>query len=181
MLTMTPVVLLSQTPDKITRSLSRAFSHHGGTTVFSSDGINLPECGADYAMVVTKQLSDYRAPTGVLLLYDPPACTKHIRLSDGIVPVLLSDSRRSRRLLRGCQNPAICCSMSSRDTLTLSSISSESALVCVQRSIELPCGELEEGEIAIELSAPCSSDIIMLTAAAMLACGITPPDSRFII
>lgn len=178
---MLPIVLLSQNPDKMAKRFYAAISRYAKTTVFSPGYVALCEDTAQFAIIGTRQMESYDAPFGVLVIHDPPAAAKHLSLSESIVPIIISDNRRARKLLRDCSNPTVCCGMSRRDTLTLSSIKNDSALVCVQRSIELPEAELDEGEIGVDLSSPCDTDTIMLLTAALLVGGVQPPDSRFVI
>ena len=178
---MVPVVLLSQNPDRLAKRFYETLSRYEKTTVFSPGYVALPDDSAKFAIIGTGQLESYNAPFGVLVIHDPPPTAKRLKLSSGIVPLIVSDSRRSRRLLRDCENPTVCCGMSQRDTLTLSSITGDRALVCVRRSIELPGTELDEGEIGVDIGQPCDADTVMLLTAALLIGGVEPPDSGFLI
>lgn len=182
---MIPLIIFSETPERISAPLCSALSRFGGVACFYQNGISLTADCARFAVVCAGRLGSVTAPCGALILRDPlPKLPQHenIAVSEGIVPVFLSGSRRARKLLRGCGNAAISCGMSECDTVTLSSVNDNGeALVSLRRNIDTPLGTVGECETQVSMTSRIDSDDIMLVAAALLACGLEPPDGRFLI
>lgn len=64
------------------------------------------------------------------------------------------------------------CGLSSRDTLTLSSLTEESAVVCLQRTITIiGGGVIEPSEFPMKLQGPVERRDLLTLAAVMMLCG----------
>ena len=87
----------------------------------------------------------------------------------------LSDDRRARRILRQSGCGALCCGMSLADSLTLSSLREDSAVISLQRELEDIGGNiLEPCDLPVTLSSQYNTGDILLASACALLCGAAP-------
>lgn len=88
------------------------------------------------------------------------------------VGIVQSDHLAAVKTLSKWQIPVISCGMASTDTLTFSSVSADSAVVCLQRAIPTLQGSVvEPAEIRLTLSRPYSDYALMCIAAVLLLSG----------
>ncbi len=85
--------------------------------------------------------------------------------------LLCSHDKLAVRLASKFMVPSLICGFSAHDTVTLSSITSDSAVVCLQRSIiTLDGTTCEPFELPIKLSGRFSNDHLLLLCAAAIIC-----------
>ena len=115
---------------------------------------------------------------GIIAISDIGVPAGRIKLGAGVRPVMLSDSRRARRILRGCAD-AVCCGTSPQDTLTVSSLTPERSLLAVQREITALDGQvIEPCEIAVTGGENVFSTLIV--SAVLILCGCPISDGLVI-
>ncbi|MCL2068604.1 MAG: hypothetical protein FWH00_01775 [Oscillospiraceae bacterium] len=88
--------------------------------------------------------------------------------------VVIADSQNDMQLeyVYGTKLPAITCGLFARDTITLSSIESDSAVINLQRSITCFDGSVAEPqEIPVRFSRPVDSYLLMASAAVLILTG----------
>lgn len=95
-----------------------------------------------------------------------PGCSHCIAVVDA------SADRQMLEMIGQTMLPAITCGLSSRDTMTLSSIGQDSAVITLQRSICCFDGEMVEAqEIPLQLTSPMDNFTLMAAAAVLIATG----------
>ena len=91
---------------------------------------------------------------------------------DGAVGVLQTENRNAAEMMSRWGIPAVSCGMSVTDTVTLSSIDADSAMVCLQRNIPtLDGGSIEPFEIPLRLSRPIDRYALMCAVSLLLISG----------
>ncbi len=118
-----------------------------------------------------EKLCHITAPRSIVLCKEPFSAPAHIDLPPDAVGLLASSNLAAAEFLHRCGVRTITLGMSSKDTLTLSSITSDSAVLCLQRAIcDLAGNTLEPVEIPLALSHQydafsilCACAILMLS------------------
>ncbi len=89
----------------------------------------------------------------LLLALDAPISSRPLLLADGVLPIVDSSSDTALRLLCDSGNPTVTCGFSSSDSVTVSSISPDRAMLTVQRELPtIPGGVIEPCELAMRFS-----------------------------
>ena len=98
-----------------------------------------------------------------------------IELSKGSVCIVESSNTEALSLLRGCERTVICCGMSGRDTLSVSSLERNSASVSLQREITTFQGQtVDPGDIPVALSLPADAYSLSAAVGVLLLSGADP-------
>lgn len=176
---MISVVVFAQRADRTARLAAGALSEHYRVHLHTSQGLEVMGEGPSLCAVeAVSRMERLLAPRSVLVLADQ-SVPRYLELSADTIIITGTDNRRIRRLLSGRPNPVITCGTGRRDTLTLSSISPERAVLCAQRELPTVDGEwLEATELAVEL---CGWELhpAILTAGIAAVCGC--PTDRAIV
>lgn len=168
---MITVVVFAQKPNPAAQLIARTLSRYGTVHVhfgssFEALGDGQPVCSVH----AVSRLERLHTPEAVLVLADQSAPRRPLLREDAIV-VAGADNRRMRRQLGDCLNPVVTCGTGVRDTLTVSSISPDSAILCAQRELPTAAGIwLEPAEFRVEL---CGCDLrsALLAAGTAAVCG----------
>lgn len=117
----------------------------------------------------TERLCHITAPRSIVLCKEPFSAPEHIELPPDAIGLLSSSNLAAAEFLHRCGVRTITLGMSSKDTLTLSSITPDSAVLCLQRAIsDLAGNTLEPVEIPLALSRQCDSFSILCAAAILM-------------
>lgn len=133
------------------------------TSVCGEPDFLLLECGQIHtgngarSIIICK--SDFSIPAGRCAVCE-----------DGAFGVMQTENQNAAELLSGWGIPVISCGMSVTDTLTLSSVGAEGAVVCLQRSIPTLDGATVE-PFEAPLNLPCDSYALLCVAAVLLLSG----------
>ena len=112
------------------------------------------------------------APNAIILCKEPFEVPNGVLLPADAVGLLSSDNLNAAEWIRRCGIRAITLGMSSKDTLTLSSITSDSAVLCLQRAIsDLSGNTLDPVEIPLSLSRRYDAFSILCAAAIFILSG----------
>ena len=151
---MTNVVLSASRKNKHTFfQVTSLLSSHFSISVF--DGVSL--------------LQGLQGRPTVLLVQEAQCLSDKLEAGDQVVAVVLSDNGRAMELLSHSQVKGVTCGFSSRDTLTVSSISAESAVICLQRAITTFSGaRIEPVELPVRLSRPVDMFSLLCVAAILI-------------
>ena len=126
----------------------------------------------DFALVEIENLSRITAPNAIILCKEPFEVPNGVLLPADAVGLLSSDNLHAAEWIRRCGIRAITLGMSSKDTLTLSSITSDSAVLCLQRAIsDLSGNTLDPVEIPLSLSRRYDAFSILCAAAIFILSG----------
>lgn len=119
----------------------------------------------DFLIMETASLAQITSEQGVLIFTDTAALPS-LSLAGNIVAILNSADKSGLQATADNKIKAITCGLSSKDTLTVSSISDSDAVVSLQRNITSFAGAvIEPAEFPIALREGYSvGDMLMLTA-----------------
>ena len=116
-----------------------------------------------------ERLSHIIAPQSIVLCKEPFSAPQSADLPPDAVGLLSSSNLAAAECLHRCGVRTITLGMSSKDTLTFSSITPESAVLCLQRAIcDLAGNTLEPVEIPLTLSRQCEPFSILCAAAILM-------------
>ena len=132
----------------------------------------LPNGVPDFTFVEMENLSRIEAPNTIILCEEPFAVSNSITLPADAVGLLSSGNLPAAAFIRRCGIRAVTLGMSSKDTITLSSITPDSAVLCLQRAINDFSGNtLDPVEIPLSLSRRCDAFSILCAASIFLLSG----------
>lgn len=139
---------------------------HAGDTVFAS--CTSP---ADFMIYEPRQFVSAKAERCIVVCKDP-FVLKEADIPKNAVGVLSSGNEAAAAFLQKCAVKALVLGMSSKDTLTLSSITSDSATICLQRGIEdFFHNTVDPAEIPILLSKTYDTFSVLAAAAVLFISG----------
>lgn len=139
---------------KLTKAIIKACTKTGGA--FVCDGARIYETGknAEYLVVSTCTLTDISCESGIIV-FGKALCQVHPDIDIGnMIPVIDTENTDARKLLHKSGKAVVGCSMSGRDTISVSGIMSfPSKLISLQRSVRGTDGEIiEPHEFSVKMS-----------------------------
>lgn len=175
------VVIFGQKPDRAARLAAGTLSRFGAVQLHTSEGFELLGNGLPFCTVeAVCRLERLLIPGAILVLSDQTT-PRRLEMSEDVIVIAGTDNRRMRRLLEGHLNPVVTCGTGSRDTLTVSSITPERAVLCAQRELPTVFGTwLEPMEFAAQLRG-CSLAFALPVAGIAAVCGCVLSDRDMII
>ena len=179
---MIPIVLIGgRKQNGLARMMSGALAGYGKVALCTPEAVAVDDTGgADFLLDMVLRPAAVHAKGGVMVIAELPGRYSVPDLSDGIITVMDAEHKKAIRLLGGMANTAVCCGMSGRDTLTLSSLREDGAMVCLQRDLTSLTGEvIEPCDIPVKTAARYSERHILFTAAVLLACGCIPGEEGY--
>lgn len=162
-------------------ALLPALSLYGG--VCCSGAGRVAECGAStqYFLYESAEIPKIELKSGILILKNNISQQRPAAVPEGFVCILEAGNLAAARLLCGSKATVILYGTGSRNTLSLSGLSSSSALISLQRSLMTLEGNLvEPREIEVRLSAERSPQQILLVSAVLLLSGVDPENGYII-
>lgn len=124
-------------------------------------------------------LGEIRSRKVIALYKEPQAGELRLEGAQQVVAVVDSSNPNLAEQVSGTGFPAVTCGMSGKDTVTLSSIGADSAVINIQRSIQCFDGAVAEPqEIPLSLSRPRDGFLLMAAAAVFIATGNLPQLSK---
>lgn len=139
-----------------------------------------PGCGssADYFVVETGAISEYRLPSGILVFRpDMTGMADDMRFPPHFVAVVEPRNTAAIEMLKAQNIRTITCGLSPKDTVTFSSLMESSAVISLQRGIESTDGEeILPKEIPVTFTCPKPDYAVLACAAVLLLSGRELPD-----
>lgn len=168
---MISVVVYAQKPERPARLLAELLRGYGTVGLHLPDAILRAGDGeAVFSIEAVDRLERLKLPGSVLLFADQ-SVPRRLELDKDVIVVTGTDNRRMQRLLRGCTNPVVTCGTGIRDTVTISSLTKDHALVCAQRELPTVTGEwLEPFEFGVDMQG-CGIRAALLAAGTAAVCG----------
>lgn len=142
-------------------------------------GLNLPgkyhhTAHCDYLLTHLDKPRSIQSEQAVWIIDHPPSPAPSLSLSGNIVAIVCSHDQKGLQLAAQCGVPAITCGLSPWDTVTLSSITTDSAQICLQRSVTSLSGQvIDPTEFPVRLSGHLSQEHLLLLCAALILCDQT--------
>ncbi|MCI8623376.1 MAG: hypothetical protein HFG26_06890 [Provencibacterium sp.] len=156
------------------RLLCRTLSHFCETLCVTGQEIHLPGEHPDILLVEAASPLDCKGDVIYILGARPPQ-PEWENFSPGPHAVAVIHSHNAEGLAFAARRhlKTLTCGLSSRDTLTLSSLTGESAGVCLQREIAAFGGKrIEPADIPVRLRGPLERFELLTLAAVLLLCGL---------
>ena len=117
------------------------------------------------------------AADGITFITDYGKAESGVKLPSGTVGICEDSDRAALKILMESGVPVITCGMNPKSTVTLSSLTSSSALVSLQRTVtDIFGNDTEPCELGIKLNRGRSPFAVTASAAVLLLAGITPAE-----
>lgn len=165
---MLPVFIISSRQKSIEPLISGSLSRLGSVMRCTQREICCAQW-PDYIVLSCRSAECINSERGIVVLCDPQV--KRLKLSPGLVPILLSSDKRARRLLRENENAVVCCGCSAKDSVTMSSRSGGRVLIGLQRELfDLHGNPIEPAEYSFN-DPGGDIQLLMLCAAVLIEVG----------
>ncbi|MEG1869235.1 MAG: hypothetical protein RR205_00135 [Oscillospiraceae bacterium] len=163
--------LTSSDKSNILSVLNNLLSSSYSTVSLSSQKLCLNR-SCDYLLCCSPIVKEISGNNTIIILDTVPENCKPINIDGNIVAAVSSYHVQAMLLASQSHFPTVTCGMGAGDTVTLSSSTCDSAVICLQRTIYTLSGDkLEPVEIPITLSGKLSHDEILLIAAVLFISG----------
>lgn len=163
---MTTVVLYGNAQDNVYDDINNLLSNYG-ITVFDGEKLSQNNNGNDFLFIKCSEPIVLDLPKGIIVFLNKIDRIFNLKIPKGFTAITWSENSAALKLLKNIGINTITCGMASVDTLTLSSVLENSALVSLQREIQTLWGRtIEPAEFPIKFSKSCSDYGILA------ACGI---------
>ena len=149
--------------------LTSVLSDYFSLCVLDGQSLLQGEPPYDFFIYQCEQLQHLHGQPTVLLVQEAQCLSPRLEVGEPVVAVVLSDNGRDMELLSHSKIKGITCGFSTRDTLTVSSITTESAVICLQRTLTTFSGAtVEPVELPVTLSRPMDMFSLLCVAAVLL-------------
>ena len=172
---MVPIIVYGKPDDnRFVRELTRILSPLGSCLHLEKNHLLIPSEKAQLTFLLYETPVGCTAEGGKGILILKQDVSPLVRLSIALNYPAIVDSgcENGLKLLQRLKLPAVTCGLSLRDTLSLSSISENSACICLQRDLENLQGQISEaGEFPVSFGKPVSQYALMAGCAVLLLSG----------
>ncbi len=168
------VLLLSDRKSKCEKEIIEILKKYGGRHI--SDKF-IDENNGCFTILSLYKKSEIDLSKGVAVYIDKNKRFLRQRLPIGIIGICEDDNRIALETFKNNGNAVICCGLSSKNSVTLSSIGSQQLFTSLQRSIQNVEGEIiDPCEIKIKLTKNYQAFSVMASTAILLLMNITPKE-----
>jgi|GEM_PF-2703593 len=149
---MIPVFLYGRRDDdEITEGLISALSKNGGVLYINNSMINSTERSPQFLLHDTPSQPFFNMQRGIIVFKQKVSRFTKFALPQDFICIVDSNNEAALHLLKNNNSQALTCGTNPRDTLSISSISDEAALIGLQRDITGFFGEkIEAGEFLVK-------------------------------
>lgn len=174
---MLPLVLLGSLSDRrVGQVLKDLFSQQASFLHICGSKLDLSSTTPDFLIYETDTLEHMPVDNGMLICKETPRqpgvslChVEGMACFQNMIGILSSEDTVGAQLFQQMKLTTITCGLSGKDSLTLSSITSDSAVICLQRTIRSLSGqEIDPGEIPVSLSRPVDRYSLLVAVAVAL-------------
>ena len=174
---MVPLVLLGSLTDRrVGQALKDLVSNRLRFLHICGSKLDLSGTAPDFLIYETDTLEHLPVDTGILIcketLRQPGVSLCHVEWPacyQNMIGILSSEDTAGAQLFQQMELTTITCGLSGKDSLTLSSITSDSAVICLQRTIRSLSGqEIDPGEIPVTLNRPIDRYSLLAAVAVAL-------------
>ena len=153
---MIPIILYGEKNDtSISIRLCRVLQRNGGVLHICDGNITEYSIGTpNFLIYETDDIENFNSSSGILLFKTSQnSNTQKAALSDRIISIVESDNVAALKMLKDNGSDTVTCGMSSKDTITLSSIGENIAVLSIQREMKAVDGTaIQPSEIQVKLS-----------------------------
>lgn len=150
----------------------------------------LTGCGANYisdkavfsgsepiTIISEYKKTDLKIKKGIAVLIDDTDRFKNQTFPPSVIGICEENNLKAIELFSKNPIPVICCGMGTKNTITLSSINSDTLLTTLQRTVtDIKGNEIEPEEFKIKLKKNYQPFSVMASVAVMLLCGVIPKE-----
>jgi len=148
---MTAVIFYGKSVDGAAESIKNILCKNGGAIYCNKNRLSIKTGNERYLIVESDHSIELDAPSGIIIflnkisLHGPD-------IPNGFVAVTESSNHEALELLSKSETKTITCGMAAADTVTLSSVKEDSAVISLQRHIKTLTGKvLEPGDFPVKL------------------------------
>lgn len=139
------------------------------STVAANDGC--------FTIVSEYKKTDLKLKSGIAVFIDDTNRFDNQMFPDGIIGICEDTNLKALEIFKSGNIPVISCGMNAKNTITFSSLNSNSVLASLQRSlIDRAGNSVEPGEFKIRLTKAYTPFAVMASAAVLLLNGIVPEE-----
>ncbi len=166
------VILFSRRKCEEEKQIIEILSKYGANyisdkTVTAGDG--------SFTIISEYKKTEINIKNGIALILDDTDRFYNQTFKDGIIGICEDKNQKALEIFKRSNIPVVSCGMNSKNTITLSSLNSNSLLATLQRSLTDQSGKtVEPAEFKIKLTKEYLPFAVMASAAVLLLMGITP-------
>lgn len=163
------VILFSKRKSPIQKEIAEILYKFGGDLI-SDKSVRLSQ-GEFTVLSVTKPY-ELDLKEAVVIICDENEKFEKQVLPKGVIGICEAENETALKLLKRNSVAAITCGSGSKNTITIASISSEAAIITLQRTLfDLKGKKIEPADFKIKPPKNCSPFSVMAAVTAMLLCG----------
>ncbi len=166
------VILLSNRKNKNEKEIIEILTKYGAKHI--SDRF-IGEGNTEFTILSIYKISELKINKGVVVFLDDTPRFNDQKIPLGLIGICEENNLTALENLKKNKIAAVCCGIGSKNSITLSSIGSDSLFTCLQRSLQNCNGEIiEQAEFKIKLTKSYLPFSVMASTAILLLKGITP-------
>ncbi len=166
------VILFSNRKCKIEKEIIKILTENGGSyisdkTVISGKGL--------FTVISEYKKSELEIDKLIAVMLDDTERFENQTFPEGTIGICEDKNIKALSVFEKNNIPVICCGMNSKNTITLSSVGSDTLFATLQRTLTDKNGkEIEPEEFKIKLNNNYNPLSVMVSTAVLLLCGIKP-------
>jgi len=170
---LTCVLIAAQREEKaFWEDTRRVLCENYSTLIVQNQSLFTPATPPELIVCDAAAFESVAAENTIILFRNTVKIPAKILSSTGCVAVVDSQDDALMQFVSGTRLPAITCGLSPRDTITLSSIDTDSAVINLQRSVTCFDGSAPEPqEFPVRLNTPIDNFSLMAVACVFILCG----------
>lgn len=148
----------------------------------SVSGNSVEQTGENCEFLITEfsTRASIKLKKGIIVMLGEITESCYLKIPDNFIGIVRSSDINALKLLKKCKIKTICCGMSVSDTVILSSITENTANVCLQRKITTLLGTtVEPQEFRVKLKRKISDYALTAGITLLLLAGIVPDEFEF--
>lgn len=168
------VILFSGRKSSTEKEIIEILTSQGGDYI--SDKAVCREKGL-FTVISEYKKTDLKLKNGIALIIDDTERFEGQVFPKGIIGICEDSNQKALKLFEKSKIPVISCGMNSKNTVTLSSLNSDTLFASLQRTVtDITGKEIEPEEFRIKLKKSYRPFSVMASAAVLLLCGIVPTE-----
>ena len=166
------VILFSGRKSAVERDIIEILSGCGANYI-SDKAVTSGDGG--FTIISEYKKTEINLKNGIAVFIDDTDRFNNQTFPKGIIGICEDSNQKALEIFKNSNIPVISCGMSAKNTVTLSSINSETLLAALQRTVTDCTGnEVDPGEFKIKLKKSYAPFAVMASTAVLLLNGITP-------
>ena len=166
---MTTVLLYGSNGDKISNEICNFLATFGILRI-TEKKIFSNTATPKFVVIESGNFQNVHIENGIIVIVGKIDNGAELKLNGDFKGIVFSLDKEALQILKRAEVPTITCGMAEEDTLSLSSIKEDSAIICVNRKIKTLSGEFiepQEHKINVKIK---TTDYAVLAASAILMC-----------